>query len=102
MSTTMTTVYDVIKRPILSEKSFGDIKDKKYIFEVHVDATKPQIKKAVEEIFKGARVEKVNIANYEGKPKRQGRHSGKRSDWKKAYVQLTKDSKPIEFFEGLQ
>ena len=101
MSTTMPTVYDVIIRPILSEKAFGTINTKKYTFEVHKDATKPIVKRAVEEIFK-VKVEKVNIARYEGKPKKQGRHSGKRPDWKKAYVQLTSDSKSIEFFDGLQ
>jgi len=94
-------VYDIIIRPILSEKSFAGITGKNYTFQVHKDATKPQIKKAVEEVFK-VKVEKVNIANYLGKPKRQGKHSGKQSDWKKAYVWLTKESKPIEFFEGLQ
>lgn len=97
----MSTVYDIIVKPILSEKSFGGIRSKKYTFQVQKDATKDQIKKAVEEIFK-VKVEKVNTARYEGKPKRQGRNTGKRPDWKKAYVQLTKDSKAIEFFEGLQ
>jgi len=93
--------YDVIIRPILSEKSFADVKNMKYTFVVAKDADKFQIKKAVEEIFK-VKVEKVNTARYDGKIKRQGRTEGKRPDWKKAYVQLTKDSKPIEFFEGLQ
>ena len=93
--------YDIIIRPILSEKAFADIKGKKYTFEVRKDATKDQIKKAVEEIFK-VKVEKVNTARYDGKIKRQGRHEGARADWKKAYVQLTKDSKAIEFFESLQ
>ncbi|MCL2755645.1 MAG: 50S ribosomal protein L23 [Firmicutes bacterium] len=94
-------VYDIIIKPVLSEKSFAGINSKNYTFKVHKDATKPQVKKAVEEIFK-VKVEKVNIANYKGKPKRQGRHEGKQSDWKKAYVWLTKESKAIEFFEGLQ
>jgi len=93
--------YDVIIRPILSEKSFADVKNKKYTFEVVKTATKDKIKAAVEAIF-NVKVEKVNTARYEGKPKRQGRTEGKRPDWKKAYVQLTQDSKPIEFFEGLQ
>ena len=95
------TIYDIIIKPILSEKTFDDIKNKKYTFKVHLDATKPQIKNAVEQIFK-VKVESVNTANYNGKPKKQGRTSGKRSDWKKAYVQLTDDSKAIGFFEGLQ
>ena len=93
--------YDIIIRPILSEKSFATIKQKMYTFEVHKDATKPQIKKAIEEIFK-VKVESVNVANFKGKPKRQGRTTGKTSAWKKAYVQLTIESKPIEFFESLQ
>jgi len=93
--------YDIIIRPVLSEKSFATIKQKMYTFEVHKDATKPQIKKAIEDIFK-VKVEKVNTANYDGKPKRHGRHEGTTASWKKAYVQLTKESKPIEFFESLQ
>ena len=95
-------LYDIIIRPILSERTFGGIKDKVYVFEVHVDATKPQIKLAVENAFKGVKVANVRTANIMGKTKRQGRHEGKRPDWKKAYVELTADSKPIEFFEGLQ
>ena len=93
--------YDIIIRPILSEKAFADIKGKKYTFEVQKDATKEQIKAAVEAIFK-VKVEKVNTARYDGKIKRQGKNEGARADWKKAYVQLTKDSKAIEFFESLQ
>ena len=94
--------FDVIIRPILSEKSFADTKDKKYTFEVQKDATKSQIKNAVEKCFKGVKVAKVNTTRYDGKPKRQGRTSGYTASWKKAYVQLTKDSKSIEFFDGLQ
>jgi large subunit ribosomal protein L23 len=93
--------YEIIIRPVLSEKSFASIKAKMYTFEVHKDATKTQIKKAIEEIFK-VKVEKVNTARYDGKPKRQGRTEGATASWKKAYVQLTADSKPIEFFESLQ
>jgi len=72
-----------------------------YTFEVHKSATKDRIKKAVEEIFK-VKVEKVNTARYDGKPKRQGRTAGTTAAWKKAYVQLTAESKAIEFFESLQ
>jgi len=93
--------YDIIIRPILSEKSFATIKDKMYTFEVHYHATKPQIKKAVEEIFK-VKVDKVNVAKYDGKPKRHGRNEGTTARWKKAYVQVSAESKPIEFFESLQ
>jgi len=97
------THFDIIRRPILSEKSFKGISGKTYTFEVQKDATKPQIKDAVEKAFgKGIKVQSVRTARYDGKPKRQGRTEGKRPDWKKAYVQLTEDSKPIEFFEGLQ
>ena len=95
-------LYDIIIKPILTERTFGGIKNKCYVFKVHRDATKPQIKLAIEHAFKGVRVEEVRTANYDGKIKRQGRTQGARASWKKAYVQLTKDSKPIEFFEGLQ
>lgn len=93
-------VYDVIKRPITSEKSYSGIRMKKYGFEVDVNATKTEIKRAVEEIFK-VKVARVNTVNIKGKLKRQGRTQGYTSDIKKAYVQLTADSKPIEFFESL-
>jgi len=94
-------IYDIIIKPVLSEKSFAGVTDKDYTFKVHPDATKAMIKNAVEQIFK-VTVERVNVANYKGKPKRQGRTSGTRSAWKKAYVKLTADSKPIEFFESLR
>ena len=97
----MTISYDIIRRPLVSEKSVETIKSKKYAFEVAVDATKTEIKLAVEEAF-GVKVKKVTTINYQGKIKRQGRHEGRTSSWKKAYVQLTKDSKAIEFFESLQ
>ncbi len=93
--------HDVIIRPLVSEKSVASIKSKKYGFVVHPDADKMQIKNAVEEIF-GVKVEKVSTINYQGKVKRQGKHEGRQSAWKKAYIQLTKESKPIEFFESLQ
>ncbi|MBO5229200.1 MAG: 50S ribosomal protein L23 [Clostridia bacterium] len=93
--------HDVIIRPLVSEKSVASIKAKKYGFVVHPDADKLQIKNAVEEIF-GVKVEKVSTINYQGKIKRQGKHEGRQSAWKKAYIQLTKESKPIEFFESLQ
>lgn len=93
--------HDVIIRPLVSEKSVASIKAKKYGFVVHPDADKTQIKNAVEEIF-GVKVEKITTINYQGKIKRQGKHEGRQSAWKKAYIQLTKESKPIEFFESLQ
>jgi len=95
-------LYDIIEKPILSEQAFKGIKDKCYVFRVRAEATKPQIKAAIENAFKGVKVESVRTANYDGKIKRQGRHEGARAAWKKAYVQLTADSKAIEFFEGLQ
>jgi len=95
-------LYDIIQKPILSERTFDGIKNKCYVFRVVKSATKDQIKLAIENAFKGVKVEAVRTANYMGKTKRQGRHEGKCADWKKAFVQLTADSKPIEFFEGLQ
>lgn len=94
------TNHDVLRRPILSEKSYADIANKKYTFEVAKEANKTQIKKAVEEIFK-VKVESVNISNVYGKIKRQGKHEGLTGSYKKAIVQLTPDSKTIEFFDSL-
>ena len=98
----MTSLYDVIIRPILSEKSFSGVKNKCYTFQVQKAATKGQIKAAVENCFKGVRVQSVRTMNYDGKWKRQGRNEGQQSAWKKAVVQLAPESKAIEFFEGLQ
>ena len=94
--------YDVIIRPVLTEKSYADIASKKYTFVVKKDATKPEIKKAVEAIF-GVQVEKVNTANVRGKEKSQdrGRTHGFTASYKKAYVTLKADSKSIEFFDSL-
>ena len=95
------TAHEIIIRPIVSERSFSGMELNKYTFEVAKDANKYQIKDAVEEIF-GVKVAKVNTINYDGKAKRLGAgRPGKRKSWKKAYVQLTKDSKTIEFFEGM-
>ena len=93
--------YDVIKRPVLTEKSMNAMSEKKYTFLVHPDATKNQIADAVEKMFEGAKVAKVNTVNYDGKTKRRGATSGKTSKSKKAYVQLTAESADIELFEGL-
>ena len=92
--------FDVIIRPILSEKSYADIANKKYTFEVRMDANKTEIKKAVEKVF-GVKVEKVNTTIIRGKLKRQGKTQGYTSDYKKAYVTLSQDSKTIEFFDSL-
>lgn len=93
--------YDIIIKPILSEKSYEGISTKKYTFEVAKNATKPQIKKAVEEIFK-VKVDSVNTSNVFGKIKRQGKHEGLTGNYKKAIVQLSADSKSIEFFDSLR
>lgn len=94
------TAYDVIKRPIVTEKSMGMSAEKKYTFEVSKKATKIEIKKAVEEIF-NVNVEKVTTMNMLGKYKRMGQNIGKRADWKKAIIKLTPESKSIEFFESM-
>jgi len=94
------SAYDIIIKPVLSEKSYNGVPDKLYTFIVDKRATKPQIKKAVESIFK-VKVASVNVANRQGKLKRMGRDEGRRPSYKKAYVELTADSKAIEFFESL-
>ena len=92
--------HDIIIRPILSEKSYAGIADKKYTFEVAKSANKTEIKLAIEQIF-GVKVESVNTANVDGKWKRMGMHQGLTPSYKKAIVQLKKDSKSIEFFDSL-
>lgn len=94
------TAYDIIIEPILSEKSYDGIANKRYTFKVVKSATKTQIKAAVEQIFQ-VKVDKVNTSNYDGKLKRMGRNEGRRSAFKKAIVTLTDNSKAIEFFESL-
>ena len=97
----MSTSYDIILRPIITEQSTEHVDIKKYVFEVARDTNKIEIKKAVEEIF-GVEVLKVTTLNMKGKKKRTGRYpEGNRRDWKKAVVKLTDRSKTIEFFEGL-
>ncbi|WAA14007.1 50S ribosomal protein L23 [Fervidibacillus halotolerans] len=93
----MMDVRDVIKRPVITERSMDILNDKKYTFEVDVKATKTQVKRAVEEIF-GVKVEKVNIMNYKGKFKRMGKYTGYTKKRRKAIVTLTEDSKDIEIF----
>ncbi len=97
----MKTAYDVILKPVITEQSMEATEAKKYVFKVAIDATKVEIRKAVEEIF-GVKVEKVNTLRMDGKEKRQGAApAGRRPAYKKAMVQLTADSKTIEFFEGM-
>ncbi len=93
--------YDVIIRPVISERSMAAVADKKYVFEVAPAAGKIEIKKAVEEAF-GVKVAKVNTMIVPGKAKRMGAgRPGRTKEWKKAIVQLTEDSKTIELFEGM-
>ena len=91
---------DIILAPIISEESMDMLHHKKYVFRVHTAATKPEIAKAVEELFK-VDVADVHTINMKRKPKRLGYHSGYTAEWKKAIVTLKPDSKTIEFFEGL-
>ena len=93
--------YDVILKPIVTEKSMNEMAEKKYTFLVHPTATKSQIKEAVEKMFEGTKVAKVNTMNYDGKTKRRGMTFGKTAKTKKAIVQLTEESADIEIFEGL-
>jgi large subunit ribosomal protein L23 len=95
----MKNLYEVIRRPLITEKS-NVLKEtqRTLCFEVHRDATKPEIKKAVESFF-GVKVAEVRVAIVHGKVKRQGRYSGRRPDWKKAYVVLAAGEKMVEFFD---
>lgn len=93
--------YDVILAPLVTEKSMNAMSEKKYAFSVNTDATKTQIKEAVEKMFPGTKVAKVNTMNLDGKTKRRGMTTGLTSAKKKAIVQLTADSADIEIFAGL-
>ena len=93
--------YDVILKPVVTEKSMNAMAEKKYTFLVHPEATKSQVKEAVEKMFEGTKVKKVNTMNLDGKSKRRGMTVGKTAKTKKAIVWLTDDSKEIEIFAGL-
>jgi len=93
--------YDVILKPVITEKSMNQMAEKKYTFLVHPSATKTQVKDAVERMFEGVKVEKVNTINQDGKTRRRGMTFGKTAKTKKAIVKLTADSKEIDFFEGM-
>lgn len=93
--------YDVILKPVVTEKSMNAMATKKYTFLVHPEATKTMIKEAVEKMFPGTKVAGVNTMNMDGKSKRRGMSFGKTAKTKKAIVQLTEDSKEIEIFTGL-
>ena len=97
----MKNIYDIIRRPVITEQSMEAVADKKYVFMVDVDSNKTEIKAAIEQIF-GVKVAKVNTVRMQGKVKRTGAYpAGKRAEFKKAIVTLTADSKTIEFFEGM-
>ena len=97
----MMNVYDIIRRPVITEQSMENIADKKYVFEVDINANKTEIKAAVEAVF-GVKVAKVNTVRMQGKVKRTGAYpAGRRAAYKKAVVTLTADSKTIELFEGM-
>ena len=93
--------YDVILKPVVTEKSMAAMGEKKYTFLVHTDANKTMIKEAVEKMFAGTKVASVNTMNLDGKTKRRGMTFGKTAKTKKAIVQLTEESADIEIFEGL-
>ena len=93
--------YDVILKPVVTEKSMTAMAEKKYTFLVHTEANKSMIKEAVEKMFEGVKVAKVNTMNSDGKLKRRGMKYGRTAETKKAIVTLTEDSKEIEIFEGL-
>ena len=97
----MKSAYDVIIKPVLTEKSYADMAEKKYTFQVAITANKTEIKQAIETVFEGVKVESVNTMRTLGKIKRQGRTQGRTPEIKKAIVTLKKDSKPIPFFEGM-
>ena len=96
----MKAPHDIIIRPVLTEKSYDSIPDKKYTFLVDARSNKTEIKQAVETIF-GVKVKNVNTLRQQGKMKRVGVHTGRKPSFKKAFVTLTAESKAIEFFEGM-
>ena len=96
----MKLAQEIILAPVITEESMMGVADKKYAFKVDKDATKVDIKKAVEQLF-GVKVAKVNTLNVKGHLRRYGRFEGYTSAWKKAVVTLTEDSKTIEFFDGM-
>ena len=93
--------YDVLLKPVVTEKSMRLMGEKKYTFLVHPEANKIQIREAVEKMFEGAKVAKVNTMNIQGKKRRRGMTVGRTAKKKKAIVTRTEDSKDIEFFEGM-
>ncbi len=96
----MKTAQDIVIRPVITEESMAEVAEKKYTFEVAKDATKIDVARAVAQLF-GVKVAKVNTMNVKGHKRTYGRFTGYKSDWKKAIVTLTEDSKTIEFFDGM-
>ncbi|QRG67916.1 50S ribosomal protein L23 [Brevibacillus choshinensis] len=96
----MKSIHDVLKRPVITERTTDMMAEKKYVFEVPLKANKTEIKQAVEKVF-GVKVEAVNTVRVPAKPKRYGKYSGYTSEWKKAIVKLTDDSKELAFYEGV-
>ncbi|MFD2369454.1 50S ribosomal protein L23 [Brevibacillus sp. GCM10020057] len=96
----MKSLHDVIKRPVITERTTDMMAEKKYVFEVPLKANKTEIKQAVEKVF-GVKVAAVNTSRVPAKPKRYGKYSGYTSEWKKAIVKLTDDSKELAFYEGV-
>jgi large subunit ribosomal protein L23 len=97
----MKTAHDIILKPIITEESMAGLMIKKYTFKVAKDANKIEIAKAIEEVFPGTKVAKVNTMNVRGHKRRQGYNVGYTPSWKKAVVTLTEDSKEIEFFNDM-
>ena len=96
----MKSLHDVLKRPVITERTTDMMAEKKYVFEVPLKANKTEIKQAVEKVF-GVKVEAVNTVRVPAKPKRYGKYSGYTSEWKKAIVKLSDDSKDLAFYEGV-
>ena len=101
MTAAKRTPQDIIIRPVITERSTDNLQKRKYTFEVKKDANKIEIGKAVEALFSGVKVDKVNTMNVRGKKRRQGRTQGYTAAWKKAIITLKEDSKTIEFFDGM-
>ena len=97
----MKTAQDIIIKPIITEESMTGLMMRKYTFKVAKDANKIEIAKAIETVFPGTKVAKVNTMNVRGQKRRQGMHEGYTPSWKKAIVTLTEDSKEIEFFNDM-
>ncbi|MCL2638972.1 MAG: 50S ribosomal protein L23 [Oscillospiraceae bacterium] len=95
------TPQDIIIKPVITERAMDNLQQRKYTFRVKKDANKIEIAKAIESLFNGVKVDKVNTMNVRGKKRRQGRTEGYTASWKKAIVTLKQDSKTIEFFDGM-